>query len=78
MGEQAEQGEGGEGQRGGFGDLLGSMTDHGGNEGVNIQTVDELVPVHIGFRQVWTAEQHFDKRVDIKTVHFAVEVYITK
>jgi hypothetical protein len=61
----------------GLGDGL-SAADHGGDEGVDIQTVDDLVVVHIGFLLVWTAEEHFDKRLDVEAVHFAIEVQVAE
>ena len=47
-------------------------TDHGSHKRVNIQAVDDLVLVHVRFLLIRTAEQHFDKRVDIESVDVAV------
>ena len=51
-----------------------TAANHGCHEGVDVEAVDDLVLVHVGFGLVWAAEKHFDKRVDIETVYFAVKV----
>jgi hypothetical protein len=50
--------------------------NHGRHEWVDIQTVDDLVLVHVGFKLKRAVHQDVDKRVDVQAVNFTVEVHV--
>ncbi len=50
-----------------------SAADHDSYERVDVEAVHFTVLVHVGFGLGRAVKQHFDKRVDIESIHCAVD-----